>query len=123
VLATIRVHRLSERYAAYACAMFCSKRAYSEFVEARRRSADSSTVSTTDPIVLHSAAVQDWPEHRQVATELSHYGGDPYWSSGSDHSGHYGDWGGGHDTGGGSYDGGGGGDGGGGDGGGGGGSD
>lgn len=117
VLTTIREHGLSERYAAYACAMFCSKRAYDGFVAIGVAAAAISVPPATESSLPLWAgmAIQGWPEHHQVTAELQESHGVShsldFGSDYSDHSsGYFGDGhshgdghahhGGGHDGGG-----------------------
>ena len=109
VLTTIKRHGFNERFAPYACAMFCSKQAYSEFAVGH----DSKARSPVDPVVASSAAMwagalsQEWPEHHDVVSDL----GGGHWDHdsgfGSDHVGADStDIGYGHDAGAGGHDGG-----------------
>lgn len=63
VLTTIKFHRLSERYAAYACVMYCSKRAYDDFVASGVPRADIRIAPLTESNVplWAGSSVQDWP--------------------------------------------------------------
>jgi hypothetical protein len=74
VLTTIKLHGLSERFAAYACVMFCSKQAYSEFVANQVASAGPSVSPLKDSSVPLWAGVlvQDWPTHHHVVADLGH---------------------------------------------------
>ena len=117
VLTTIKVSGMSERFAPYACAMFCSQAAYSEFAAKQRPNA----ASPVDPLKDSSAplwayvAVQDWPTHAHALSDLGHaiqshlsdFGSGPFGDHGD--IGHHGDIGGGGHHGGGAHDGGGGG--------------
>jgi len=68
VLTTIRIHGLNEPYAAYACAMFCSKAAYASFA--------ASVTAQTFPQFASSIPlpppefVADWPDHHDAIAEL-----------------------------------------------------
>lgn len=70
VLTTIQRHRLSERYAAYACAMFCSERAYSQFLTKQGATTDWSQASDNDHSLRWAVTNIDWPIHREAVTEL-----------------------------------------------------
>ena len=70
VLTTIRVHELSARYAAYACAMFCSKAAYATFAASVSAQAFPHLASSF-PLPLPQF-VGDWPEHHDAIAELCH---------------------------------------------------
>ncbi|MFZ5891780.1 MAG: DUF6559 family protein [Myxococcota bacterium] len=120
VLTTIKTHRLNERYAAYACVMFCSKRAYSEFfTNPQWAEATSVASSDTSPPMWAGMVAADWPAHHEIATELHLAHGhstDGQWAShgadspghvGNDHDGAYHHDHTGWDAGGGGYDGGG----------------
>jgi hypothetical protein len=85
VLTTIKVHGLNEVYAAYACAMYCSKQAYSAFAAARAQHAaaarDAAAVDSTrtDPtwLLWSAAGLSLWPKHGDLVAELGHsYSGD-----------------------------------------------
>ena len=92
VLTTIKRHRLSERYAAYACAMFCSKGAYDDFVAINQTRIESRTAPLTESSVPLWADVptQEWPEHHHVTAELQHvYGFSQHHDLGVDHSDHF----------------------------------
>jgi len=115
VLTTIKLNGLSERFAPYACVMFCSKHSYAEFVVNQVPSADLTFSPLKDSSVPVWAGVltQDWPPHHDVVTDLGHAS----WEHGSgldsghfgDHASHLGDHddiGSGGDDGGGSHDGG-----------------
>ncbi|HWA75438.1 MAG TPA: DUF6559 family protein [Polyangiaceae bacterium] len=89
VLTTIKQHRLSERYAAYACAMFCSKRAYDDFVASRLARTDipiTPLAETSTPLWFDIPAY-DWPAHHELTTEIHHYG----FSHNADFGPHYSD--------------------------------
>jgi len=74
VLATIKLLRLSERFAPYACAMFCSKRAYADFVASHV----PKTETPFQPLDYSSmplwavVSIQDWPRHEAVVTDMGH---------------------------------------------------
>jgi hypothetical protein len=90
VLTTIKLNGLSERFAPYACAMFCSKHAYSEFVDSRVPKAGPSIDPLKEASVPLWAGVlaQDWPPHHEIVTDL----GETAWDHGVDlGSGHFGD--------------------------------
>lgn len=99
VLTTIKLHRFSERYAAYACAMFCSKRSYEDFAAAVPQ-ADAAMAPRTGPNipVWASAIALDWPVHGELIAELSHsYGHSDHSNFAADH--HFGSFDSHHDTG------------------------
>jgi len=91
VLTTIKVHRLSERFAPYACAMFCSKAAYTDFVASHVPRYETFLSPLDNPSIPLWALVslQDWPSHDAVVTDIGHshwghYNGD----FASDHAAH-----------------------------------
>lgn len=89
VLTTIKVNGLSERFAPYACAMFCSKQSYSEFVEKQVQHAASSVDPLRESSVpLWIGLAQHWPTHHEVVAEFGH----AHWDHGA-HAGpsHVGD--------------------------------
>lgn len=94
VLATIKQHRLSERYAAFACVMFCSKEAYSKFVANHAPSAEvpASPLDDSSIPLWAAAAIADWPAHESVAIDLGSASpwGDNSSDPDGDHAGHHG---------------------------------
>src|SRR6478735_7414021 len=74
VLTTIQVHRLSERFAPYACAMFCSKRAYDDFAARHVVKGDTSLHSLSEPSFhLWPVLLEDWPTHHEIVVEMGHH--------------------------------------------------
>jgi hypothetical protein len=108
VLATIKRYGFNERYAPYACALFCSKRAYDEFVGQQ-----ASVAPLEQSSVAHLAGIttQAWPRHHEIVSDLHHsFGGDrggdlasdgnhSFHGLGADDVGGSGDAGGSHDGG------------------------
>jgi hypothetical protein len=80
VLTTIKLHSFSERFAPYACAMFCSKRAYADVVASHAPRTDSSFQPLDNASIPLWAAisVQDWPTHEAVVTDMGHAHWDQY---------------------------------------------
>jgi hypothetical protein len=114
VLTTIKLHELNLRYAPYACAMFCSKQAYGDFVAMRRSTAEAKIApSDMSAYPLWSeVGGTDWPAHHEITTELHHSVGydSPWADAGHSHHDGGGAFDGGHHAGadyGGGYDGGG----------------
>jgi hypothetical protein len=89
VLATLRADGLSETYAAYACAMFCSKQAYDAFVATRARATQDPSGSfegSSDVAVWASFDASGWPTHDELVVDLP--------AVNADNGSHF-DWGGG----------------------------
>ncbi len=88
VLTTIKLHRFSEHYAAYACVMFCSKRSYENFAAATLPTRDSTVAPLAEPNIpiWADTYVMDWPAHSEIVAELNHrYGPASHGDFGADH--------------------------------------
>jgi hypothetical protein len=68
----MKLHRLSERFAPYACAMFCSKRAYVDFVASHVLKAETFIPPLDDSSrpLWAVVSIQDWPTHDAVVTDV-----------------------------------------------------
>lgn len=74
VLTTIKLYGLNERFAPYACAMFCSERAYSEFVAKHvSRSETVEPLTNSDVPLWVGTHWDDWPTHQQVVADLGQH--------------------------------------------------
>jgi hypothetical protein len=89
VLSTIKEHRLSEPFAAIACAMFCSKKGYAGFAARRADETFAPLVDGSAPPWL-GMDLSYWPAHQDVVVELHHSFGDSlHWTPSTDHGGHF----------------------------------
>ena len=92
VLTTIKLHRLSERFAPYACAMFCSKRGYADFIANHVPKSEIFVPPLDDSLISIWAmgAVEHWPAYDAAMTDI----GDSQWDQhagglGTDHLAHH----------------------------------
>jgi hypothetical protein len=71
VLTTIKEHGLSERYAAHACAMFCSKTAYTDFLANHdRRRDDVAPLAVSEAPIWLGMVGHDWPVHGDAIADV-----------------------------------------------------
>src|SRR4051812_6506397 len=71
VLTTIKLHRLSERFAPHACAMFCSKRAYADFVASHVPKTEIPFQPLDPSMPLWAGvSIQHWPTHEAIVNDL-----------------------------------------------------
>lgn len=82
VLATIQVGRLNLRFAPYACAMFCTQRAYADFAAKQTGRPNPPFAPLENPTVPLWAGVltESWPAHEDIVADLGPADG----SSGAD---------------------------------------
>jgi hypothetical protein len=92
VLTTIKLHRLSERFAPYACALFCSKRGYADFLASHVPKTELFVEPLDNSLISLWAmcAIEHWPVYDAAVTDI----GDAYWDQhaghlGRDHLAHY----------------------------------
>ncbi len=78
VLLTIKLHGFNERYAPYACAMFCSKRAYVEFVAERSSGGEAGAAPLLGLSLAQCSAIDTsaWPDHHDIVSDPHHSFGD-----------------------------------------------
>ena len=101
ILTTIKVHRLNVRYAAYACAMFCSKQAYAAFLAKEGSNVESGTFAPLHASVVPVSFgfdIATWPAYEDLVANVPHSVPDSHgWDSATHHSGDMmhrdGDWG------------------------------
>lgn len=76
VLTTIQMSGLSLRFAPYACAMFCTKRAYADFVAERggRLNAVVAPLESSTVPLWAGVLAESWPAHENVVADLGQSG-------------------------------------------------
>jgi hypothetical protein len=90
VLTTIKVHGLNARYAAHACAMFCTERAYNEFVAKHVKG--GSAAEQFSPLWIGAGDYDDaWIPHAEIVSEVPYHPPESAsYDSGGDGFGHVG---------------------------------